>query len=60
MSAVQASKAENYAWACSLLQVAMEKGTYGILSFSMQNGIIGNVKTETSIKAPVDITQAKK
>lgn len=47
-------KAVNYSWACSVLQKLVEDATYGSVTFSMQNGIIGNMKLETVSKPPVD------
>lgn len=52
------NKAEVYVWACGILRDAMESKNYGTLTFSMQNGIIGNVKKETVSKPPVD-TESK-
>ncbi len=52
-------KAANFQWAVGLLRDAIDAGTYGSLTFSMQNGIIGNAKTETVAKPPVDSKPAK-
>lgn len=52
-------KGSNFEWAVGMLRQAIESGTYGVLSFSMQNGVIGQVKTETTVKPPVDNKTAK-
>ena len=49
-------KMQNYMWACSEIRKAVDAGTFGTLTLSMQNGVIGNVKTETNTKPPVDNT----
>lgn len=41
-------------WAMTILRDAVDSGTYGTITFSMQNGIIGNAKRETNMKPIID------
>ena len=52
-------KGRSFEWACGLLRDAVEAGIYGNITISMQNGIIGNAKTETVSKPPVDNLKLK-
>ena len=52
-------KLETYGWACAQIRDAIDACMYGSITISMQNGLIGNIKTETVSKPPVDMKQAK-
>lgn len=47
-------KKEAFMWACQIMRDAVDSGAYGNITFSMQNGIIGNAKRETLLKPGVD------
>lgn len=53
------SKEKTLQWAITVLKNAVEQNTYGRITFSMQNGIIGDAKQEKTIKPLVDITKEK-
>lgn len=45
---------DKFPWACSVIRDAIESGTWGCVSFSMKDGHITAVKTETTQTPPVD------
>lgn len=55
----QDPKMNNYIWACGVVREAVDSGLYGTLTLSVQNGVIGNVKTETNSKPPIDNTHQR-
>ena len=52
-------KTRSLQWATSVLREAVDAGTYGNITFSMQNGIIGNAKRETNMKPIIDSDRDK-
>lgn len=47
-------KRDAFLWACGVMREAVENGAYGSITFSMQNGTIGNAKREIVLKPGID------
>lgn len=51
------NKNDLFIWAVSIVREAVDKGLYGSITLNMQNGSIGNIKTESSEKPPLDVVK---
>lgn len=51
------NKDQLLAWAFSVLKERIDQGTYGAVVITMQNGVIGHIKTEISEKPPIELSQ---
>lgn len=51
------NKDQLFAWACSILKQRIDEGIHGSVIIPMQNGIIGNVKTEYTEKPPLELSR---
>lgn len=48
------NKNDQFMWMASIVKEKVDKGFYGSVTLTMQNGAIGLVKVEEVHKAPVD------